>query len=515
MDLSDQLALEIAQLGTRHVFGIPGSSSSLEIIDALLDRNVNFHTTYFEGSAAIMAGAIGKLSGLPGCAICIKGPGLANMVPGLAVCALEHLPLVALSESYALNAPNYKTHKRMDHIALTSAVVKNVSALSSTENNYHRCASLSSSEKPGPVLLNLAEGKEVQICETQSPMDQNSDIGLHKLLEKSFRPLVIAGSLAIRMNWSEYLNKLSIPVFTTVSAKGVVDENLECAAGIYTGSGLEKTPEYSMVTDADLIIGLGLRSEEVLSVNSFPCESVNVDLFIQDGPGEFNFRTTVCPDYVDAIFNQLSTHKWGLEKLFEQKNTLRRDLFCGEFLPAHVFEYLTRRFGNSVRLVVDTGYFGTIAEHYWTTPSSNYFLCAGNSRYMGTSLPMAIGASFYDNNVPTVVAVGDGGIGMFISELRLAVEQNLPLLVLLFSDGGFGSVRTRAIEDKLNEKPLIKTSASWLGVVDQLGVGGVRATNEVEFCDALSKYKIEIGPFYIECVFDPDDYQQMTLGLRG
>ena len=91
----------------------------------------------------------------------------------------------------------------------------------------------------------------------------------------------------------------------------------------------------------------------------------------------------------------------------------------------------------------------------------------------------------------------------------------LLLLVLLFSDGGFGSVRTRAIKDKLNQKSLIKTSASWLGVVDQLGVGGVRATNEVEFCEALSKYQIETGPFYIECVFDPDDYQQMTLGLRG
>ena len=79
-----KLAEQIASRNTRFVFGIPGSGPSLDLIDALEKHGVGFHLTHFEGSAALMAGAVGKLSGKSGVAVSIKGPGLTNMLPGLA-----------------------------------------------------------------------------------------------------------------------------------------------------------------------------------------------------------------------------------------------------------------------------------------------------------------------------------------------------------------------------------------------------------------------------------------------
>ena len=89
------LAQEIAERKVNHIFGIPGSGASLFLLDALEKYDVRFHLTHFEGSGAIMAGAIGKLSGQRGVAISIKGPGLTNMLPGLAACALESFPIAS------------------------------------------------------------------------------------------------------------------------------------------------------------------------------------------------------------------------------------------------------------------------------------------------------------------------------------------------------------------------------------------------------------------------------------
>ncbi len=118
-----RLAKDIAESGVKQVFGIPGSGPSLTLIDYLERHNVEFCLTHFEGTAVIIAGTIGRLSGVTGVSISIKGPGLANMVPGLASCFFESMPVVAITEAYSPDTPHFKAHKRLDHNKLTSAVV--------------------------------------------------------------------------------------------------------------------------------------------------------------------------------------------------------------------------------------------------------------------------------------------------------------------------------------------------------------------------------------------------------
>ena len=110
----EALAHQMAARNVSHVFGIPGSGPSLFLLDALEKRGIRFHLTHFEGSAALMAGAIGKLSGRSGVAISIKGPGLANMLPGLAACSLDAFPVVSIAEAYLPDTPLENAHKRIE-----------------------------------------------------------------------------------------------------------------------------------------------------------------------------------------------------------------------------------------------------------------------------------------------------------------------------------------------------------------------------------------------------------------
>ena len=196
------------------------------------------------------------------------------------------------------------------------------------------------------------------------------------------------------------------------------------------------------------------------------------------------------------------------------KTRLTKHLDSFQFLPTTIFGILRNYFGNEVRLVLDTGSFCTIGEHLWPADNPLLFLSSGNSRYMGTALPMAIGASIFDPKVPTIAVVGDGGIGMYISELRLAVKYKLPLLVLLLSDGGYGSIRSQAIRNGLNQDPLVFSDSSWLAVMDGFGVSGYKVSDEDTFSNSISHWKPSEGPFFIECHFEPDKYMKMTQGLR-
>ena len=69
--------------GVRYVFGIVGGGASIRLVNALVNENISFFHTHHEGSASIIAGAINRSSDLKAVSICIKGPGLINMLIGI------------------------------------------------------------------------------------------------------------------------------------------------------------------------------------------------------------------------------------------------------------------------------------------------------------------------------------------------------------------------------------------------------------------------------------------------
>lgn len=133
---------------------------------------------------------------------------------------------------------------------------------------------------------------------------------------------------------------------------------------------------------------------------------------------------------------------------------------------------------------------------------------------MGTSIPMALAASLIEPKTATVAVVGDGGIGMYLADVRLAVRHRLPLLIMLMTDAGFGSIRTRAQADGLTQTPLKIADPSWLLTFESLGFAATRADSEQALTDALTAWTSADGPAYVEIPFAPDAYGAMVDGIR-
>ena len=516
------LAQQIGERKVNHIFGIPGSGPSLFLLDALEKYDVHFHLTHFEGSGAIMAGAMGRLSGQSGIALSIKGPGLTNMLPGLAACALESFPIVSISEAYLPETPPEKSHKRMDHDKMLEGIVKFQCFLSNDGPPFESLSLLAASEIPGVVHLNIAESpSDIPISRIPSipsgdeEFDQASWQKTTYLLSRSRCPVVIAGSLAVRKNWSEKLNTLLLPVFSTAAAKGVVNETLPQAAGVFTGVGGPLSPERTILPQADLVVAVGLRHNEVLAVKPFHCPSIHIDPLGEEKCFGFQFDSIIqgTTSQIDSIVNALLEKQWGLNLLEKTHKKLRERLLAPPFLPAHIYWHVMRYFDGEARLVLDTGNFCTIGEHVWQVKRPSLYVASAQGRYMGVGIPLGVGASLYDPDVPTIVFTGDGGIGMFVSEMKLAVQNRLPLMVVLLSDSFLGTIRGASLQKGFSQHATIIYQPSWLKALEGLRVPGkeVRTIDQLE--KTLAEWKKD-GPLFLEIPFDADDYQRMTDEIR-
>lgn len=509
-----RLSEEITAHGVTRLFGVPGGGVTLSLIDALEKRGITFHLTHFEGAGALMAATVGRLSGRAGVSLSIKGPGLANAVSGVAAAWFEAYPLVHLTEAFPPGSPASQAHKRMDQAAMVAPLTKASRFAAKQGPSFTSMAHFACAEEPGPVLFQLAPSAPASAEPLPEPPAVRADSRQAlALLKNTKKPIVIAGALALRAGLGIALAKLNCPVFSTAAAKGLIDERAINAAGVFTGVGEGYVPEYSLLHRADLIIGIGLTARETLKTGPFRVPYLAIEAVETPGTAAFDPAARIGLGDAVAALDLIAEKNWGLDELKGILNRLQARMEEG-FLPGAVFRVIDHHFQRRLRMVMDTGYFCTIGEHAWRAAAADLCLLSGQGRYMGTGLPMALGAALHDSSLPTVLVTGDGGLAMYLAEAKLAAQHQLPLLIVLMTDNAFGSIRTRAIKEKLTQKPLIMDGRSWVATFDSLGIPGTRADNLGAVEDALAAWTPRNGPAYLEIPFEPDAYEAMVGGIR-
>ena len=463
------LARLLVDHGLQYAFGVTGSGSSLSLITELEALGVRYFPAVHEASAALMAGAVTKATKSLSISISIKGPGLANMVPGIASNYFEGYPALSVSEAFGADVPSFHKHKRLDQETMLASFVKGCISLDDVERQLEVLLQVAQAEAPGPVHLNLClHGQDIfpseQDHERQLEGQKTRQL-FFQYLKHSKCPAVIVGSLASRRGWSKQLTNLRVPVFTTVSAKGVLSERLEHSAGVFTGDGKELTPESQLFSQSDLVVGIGLRNTEVLSVRP-PAKPLVIVDEVDSGLSE-GFECDAClhdpsGQVIPEVLNELQAKSWGTDQIALLRRKMCKELLSKEWLPPVCFDVLNDlSFAHG--LVVDTGSFCTIAEHIWQQLGEDrVFMGSSNGRFMGTSIPSAIGTAISKPGFPVFCVVGDGGMAMYPAEIKLAIRENLPICLILMSDGLYGSVACVPQSKPMNRRAVTISEPSWL-----------------------------------------------------
>jgi acetolactate synthase-1/2/3 large subunit len=137
-----------------------------------------------------------------------------------------------------------------------------------------------------------------------------------------------------------------------------------------------------------------------------------------------------------------------------------------------------------------------------------------NGRYMGCGIGYALGAAIASDHRPVVLSIGDGGIRAFFSELSLAVEQKLRLLVLVMSDGHFGSIRGRAKAQGWCMEPLRMQNRDLMHISEAMGMDALTVEGDESLARVLEAWRDNPKPMLIRCDFDAEEYANVAEILR-
>src|SRR5258705_12051129 len=105
---ADIVVKTLEQQGVKWIFGIPGAKID-KVFNTLVDSSIQTIVCRHEQNAAFIAGGIGRMTGKAGVAIATSGPGVSNLVTGIATANTEGDPVIALGVAVA-------TSERLTHI---------------------------------------------------------------------------------------------------------------------------------------------------------------------------------------------------------------------------------------------------------------------------------------------------------------------------------------------------------------------------------------------------------------
>src|SRR5580704_13955219 len=158
--LVDQLIVK----GVRHAFCVPGESY-LAVLDAFHDRDIAVTVCRHESGAAMMAEAVGKVTGRPGICFVTRGPGATNASPGIHIAQQDSTPMIVFVGQVTRDIKNREALQELDLRAVFGSMTKwtaEIDDAARVPEIVSRAFYTAANGRPGPVVVGIPEDMLVE-----------------------------------------------------------------------------------------------------------------------------------------------------------------------------------------------------------------------------------------------------------------------------------------------------------------------------------------------------------------
>ncbi|MFC7206766.1 thiamine pyrophosphate-dependent enzyme [Comamonas endophytica] len=107
-------------------------------------------------------------------------------------------------------------------------------------------------------------------------------------------------------------------------------------------------------------------------------------------------------------------------------------------MPQRIIAEMHAHLPEDAIVTCDAGENRIFMTHCYQTRSAGAFLQAAGAGPMGYGIPAALAAKLVHPERAVVAVVGDGGFAMTMNGLMTAVEQSLPIVVIIFNNQALG-----------------------------------------------------------------------------
>ncbi|SET55011.1 acetolactate synthase-1/2/3 large subunit [Salinibacillus kushneri] len=521
--------------GVQYVFGVPGEEN-IDLMDAFYDSSIDFIVTRHETSAAFMAGAYGRLTGKPGVCLATLGPGATNLLTGVANANMDHCPLVAITGQAGLNRHHKISHQHYDLISMYKPVTKwnaQIKKGEITPEVIRKAFQLAGQEKWGATHIDLPEDiAEMEIDATplqpiERPHTEASSQVIQEaahLIDQAKHPIILAGNGITRQNAREELNHLveetQIPVVHSFMGKGALSwkDNLSLlTAGIggqdYITCGF---------TGADLIITIGFDMAEYPPKNWNPEGKTSI-LHMDTEEAETDEYYPVAQNVLGDLKINLSklqqflsksdrNNDWVMDVRNQALDELKQYKEDSSFpvKPQKIIADLRSVLNEQDIAISDVGAHKMWMARMYHTYETNTCLISNGLASMGVAVPSAIATKMVHPDRNVVAVCGDGSFQMTGAELETAKRLNLPIIVLMWRDEGYGLIEWHQ-NKKFNRASYIKFgNPDYELLAKSYGFEVMTIEKTEDLKRSLEKAVTLNKPVFIDCPVDYSENMKLT-----
>ncbi len=524
--VSDIMVEQMAELGLRHIFGIPGTSI-LGVVDAIKRNDkLEFIQVRHEQTAALMASAYGKLSGHVAACLTVAGPGATNLATGLYDAKLDNSPVVAMTGMVQRQLIGPGSFQEIDQysffepltvfnkILMSKEQTTNLATLAIKHSIIER--GVSHIGIPNDVQKHYYSSKIVPFegnfpNRATKPADYLIEKAA-KIIDQSERPVIIAGFGA--MGHGEILLKIAkrikCPITTTFRSKGVIDE----FEPLYVGShgGIGSTASTKLVDDADLIIVIGSSFSDMTQIPEKKTVQIDIDpmMIARKYPVEVGLIGN-CSEILPSLYDRV--HKKERPEYLKEIKDLNiewkklldeeTDATKTPIRPPYIIKVLNDKIADNAIITLDVGehcwWFG---RNFWMKKSQKMVM-SGYLATMGFGLPAALAAQIIYPNRQVVCITGDGGFSMLMADFLTAVKNNLNIKVFIFNNKQLGMIMQEQKMEGYENWQTELQDLDYAAYANQCGGVGITVKTPDKLQEAVDKAFSTDQPVIVDINTDP------------
>ena len=358
--------------------------------------------------------------------------------------------------------------------------------------------------------------------------DPNTVSQAARALAGAERPVIVAGggvtSSQAQREVVELAEALSIPVATSLNAKGTIPDNHPLAVGVV--GTYSRWCANRAVYEADLVLFIGSHTgSQVTNEWQIPKPGtpvIQIDIDPSQLGRNYPIQVSLHGDakattrrLIEAAERGSDRAPWlsrvrSLVREWRAEVAPRARAEAVPIIPERLCTEITAFLGEDSVLVSDTGHAGiwTASMIDLNRPRQAYLRCAGS---LGWGLPAAIGAKLAVPDKLVVCFTGDGGFWYHLGEIETAVRYDVPVVIVVNNNSGL--IQDRAGDDRAYARvPGTDSSALWrfntvdlAAVAAAMGAYTVRVEQPGEIQDALQQAAAAGRPAVVDVVTDPED----------
>ena len=516
--------------GIARVFSVPGESF-LAALDGLYDSGIENVVCRQEGGAAMMADAMGKLTGKPGIAFVTRGPGATNASAGVHIAKQDSTPMILFVGQIARGHRDREAFQEVDYRAMFGTVAKWVTEIDQTDRIpelVNRAFHVATSGRPGPVVLALPEDmlsdvSDVPFLEPTAKVSagvNGADIDtILAELGSAKAPLVVAGGSGWTPETSAALARFAetqgLPVATPFRRNDIMDNrhpNFVGDLGVGMNPVLGKRLE-----QADCLLVLGARMGDIMTGA--------YELIDPKAPGKRILHIHPDPDLLGSVFRTdlaIAAHPNDVvarlvqapkagnhDALTAQMRTEREAWRAPKETPGdvkleQVITWLSDNLPDDAIVTNGAGNYAAFVHRYFNYKGLGTQV-SPTSGSMGYGFPASVAASLQHPDRTVVCFAGDGCFQMTLNEMSTAIQFGAKPIVVVANNGRYGTIRMH--QEKHYPGRVSGTDMAnpdFAALARAYGGHGETVSHTGEFASAFERAKASGTLAVIELKLDPE-----------